>query len=89
MPRCFSQFSLLHAKVFMGFYGGFALLAFLALLPGSLSGRGDSLGHSLLAAIGSFSGPFAGAIARGFQPCCLAFSLRLLPFGAAFLVGGL
>ena len=28
---------------------------------------------------GSALGPMSGAISRGFQPCCLAFSLSLMP----------
>ena len=34
---------------------------------------------------GSALGPMSGAISRGFQPCCLAFSLSLMPICLAAL----
>jgi hypothetical protein len=73
----------------LGFYLVFAGLTLLALLPGNLSGHGDSLDRTVAAAIGAFSGPFTGAIARGFQSCCWRFALSLFPVCGAILGGGL
>jgi len=89
IERLFPYFSRLHGRIFLGFYLVFAVLAFLVLLPGSLSGHGDSLGLSVAASVAAVTGPFTGAIARGGQSCCLHFSLRVLPFCAAAFTGGL
>jgi len=40
----------------------------------------------MAATIGSFSGPFTGAIARHFQKCCLEFSVTLLPYSLLSLM---
>jgi hypothetical protein len=84
-----SHFERRHGWILLGFYLVSVALSLLVLLPGSISGHGDTLGRSLAAAFGAFSGPFAGAIARGFQSCCWKFSLGLFPVCAAFLGGGL
>jgi hypothetical protein len=82
------HFERLHLKIFLGFYLAFVALSLVALVPGSWSGHGDTMERSLLAAFGCFTGPFTGAIARGFQSCCWQFSLGLFPWCAAFLAGG-
>lgn len=47
----------------------------------------QDIGKGLLAAfLGTPLGPMTGAFARGFQKCCLNFSLQLLPWSAPFLV---
>jgi len=38
--------------------------------------------------VGTLLGPMTGAISRGFQSCCLAFSLSLLPWALAGLALG-
>jgi hypothetical protein len=40
------------------------------------------------AVIGTVTGPFAGAIARGFQSCCWRFSLSLFPYCLGILLLG-
>lgn len=89
MKRMFHRFTKAHLWILLGFYIAFAALSLLLLLPGSLSGRGDTLTRSLTASVGSFSGPFTGAIARGFQSCCLQFSLSLCPYCGSILGIGL
>jgi hypothetical protein len=85
----FAHFERRHGWIFLGFYLVSAALSLLVLLPGSISGHGDTLARSLTAAVGAFTGPFAGAIARGFQRCCWEFSLGLFPYCGAFLAGAL
>jgi len=89
MKRMFDLFTKMRLRILLGFYVAFAALSLLLLLPGSLSGHGDTLTRSLAASVGSFSGPFTGAIARGFQPCCLQFSLSLCPYCGSILSIGL
>ena len=85
----FSHFERRHGWILLVFYVVSAVLSLLVLLPGSISGHGDTMGRSIAATLGAFSGPFTGAIARGFQRCCWQFSLGLFPFCGAFLVCGL
>ena len=89
VKRLFPHFERRHGRILLGFYLVSVSLSLLVLLPGSISGHGDMLGRSVAAALGAFSGPFAGAIARGFQRCCWEFSLGLFPFCGVFLGGGL
>lgn len=89
MKRISHRFTKRHLWILLGFYIAFAALSLLLLLPGSLSGHGDPLTWSLTASLGSFSGPFTGAIARGFQSCCLEFSLSLCPYCGSVLGIGL
>jgi hypothetical protein len=42
----------------------------------------------MLTTLGTILGPMTGAISRNCQGCCPAFSLSLLPYCGAFLVGG-
>jgi hypothetical protein len=39
--------------------------------------------------VGTITGPFTGAMSRGFQSCCLRFSLTLMAYCAPFLLIGL
>ena len=89
MKSAFRRFTKPHFWILLGFYIAFAGLSLLLLLPGSLSGHGDTLPRSLTAAVASFSGPFTGAIARGFQSCCLKFSIGLCPYCGSILGIGL
>lgn len=79
-------FGRVHLLTFLGFYLVFAALTFLALAGGTESDRRE---YPLIAAtLGTISGPFTGAIARNFQPCCRSFSLALFPYCAAILAAG-
>jgi drug/metabolite transporter (DMT)-like permease len=89
MKDIFRHFERRHGWILLGFYLVGVALSLVVLLPGSISGHGDTFSRSLAAAFGAFSGPFTGAIARGFQRCCWEFSLALFPFCGAFLGGGL
>jgi hypothetical protein len=88
MRRLSHHFGRVHLRVFLGFYFAFAALTFFALNSGSES---DRRGNQVAAAtLGVVSGPFTGAIARHFQPCCWQFSLAVFPYCALSLgVGAL
>jgi hypothetical protein len=49
----------------------------------------EGFNRGLLTAGGTLFGPMTGAISRGFQGCCLKFSLQLLPWFAPLLVVGI
>lgn len=85
MKLSFSNFTRTHLRVLIGFYATFVVLSFLVMLPGALSGHGASLGTAVITSFGSISGPFAGAIARDFQRCCLRASMDLFPYCALIL----
>lgn len=82
--RLFQRFELVHLYVFLGFYLTFAALTYFALNSGSESDRRQNA--IVTATVGAVSGPFTGAIARNFQPCCLQSSLAIFPY-CAFLLG--
>jgi hypothetical protein len=84
--QVFRHFTRTHLHVFLILYVVFAGLSLLALTRQSASDWRHN--WNLAATIGSFSGPFAGAIARNFQSCCWKFSVSLFPYCAAFLLGG-
>lgn len=86
MKNIFRHFSRTHLHVFLGFYLAFGALTFFALWEQSPSDWREN--WNVAATVGCLSGPFTGAIARQFQGCCLEFSLGLLPYCAAFLLGG-
>lgn len=65
LRRFSGHFSGLHLKVLLWFSGVFAALTFLWMLPGAISGHGESLRNGVVASIFAFSGPFTGAISRG------------------------
>ena len=77
MKNVFQHFSLKHGYVFLGFYLAFASLTLFVLSRQSASDWRDN--WNVAATVGSLSGPFTGAIARGFQKCCWQFSLTLFP----------
>ncbi len=81
-----SPFTRKHLYTFLGFYAVFAGLTLYVLSQQSVSDWRDN--WNVAATVGSFSGPFTGAIARHFQSCCWRFSIGLLPYCAAFLAGG-
>ena len=80
------RFGRLHLGSFLVFYAAFAALTFIVLNAGSESDRRENA--ILLAAVGAVLGPFTGAIARHWQPCCAQFSMSLLPYCAGFLALG-
>ena len=86
MKSVFQHFSRKHVYVFLGFYLAFACLTLFVLSRQSASDWRDN--WNLAATVGSVSGPFTGAIARHFQSCCWQCSVVLLPYCAAFLLGG-
>lgn len=54
-------------RIFLWFYLVFAVLVFLMMLPGALTGHGEPLGNALVAALFAFSGPFDGMVSRSFN----------------------
>jgi len=86
MRHVLRHFTPKHLYVFLGFYAAFAGLTLFVLSRQSESDWHDN--WNTAATIGSFSGPFTGAIARHFQSCCWKFSVGLFPYCAAFLLGG-
>lgn len=86
--RIFSQvFTRVHLKILLGF-----VVVFTALTACWLSGQSPSdrrENWNVATVLFTFSGPFAGAIARHFQGCCWRFSLGLFPFCAAVLAMGI
>jgi hypothetical protein len=87
MKRVLQHFSRKHLYVFLGFYLVFAGFTLFVLSRQSASDWREN--WNVAATIGSVSGPFTGAIARHFQPCCWRFSVGLFPCCAAFLLGGI
>lgn len=73
--------------IFLGFWAVFAAITQWFLRLQSPNDYREN--WNVAATIGTVTGPLTGAIARGLQDGCLRFSLSLLPYCAAFLVGGL
>ena len=86
MKDIFQHFSRKHGYVFLAFYLALACWTFFVLSRQSASDWRDN--WNAAATVGSLSGPFTGAIARHFQSCCWQWSVTLLPYCAAFLLGG-
>ena len=76
-------FGVAHLLIFLGFYVAFAMLTYLALNAGTPSDRRENA--VVAATVGSFSGPFTGAIARRFQTCCWQAAMAVFPYSAALL----
>ena len=82
------RFPITRAHLYAGvaFYVVFAALTFFLL---SRQRPGDWRENwNVAATVGCVSGPFTGAIARGFQSCCWRFSVELFPYCAGLLLGG-
>ncbi len=79
-----NNFSRKHVATFAAVWLLFAVATFFLTNDGF-----DNNGRALLIAVGTISGPMAGALARDWQSCCLEFSLLLLPYCGAALVGAL
>lgn len=76
-----------HGIVFASLLTGFTLLTFLATNAGVDQGSEHNL-RVLQTTVGTITGPLTGAISRGFQGCCVRFSLTLMGFCAPVLVIG-
>jgi hypothetical protein len=81
-----SNFTKVHLKILLGFVVAFTWLSIWWLSQQSTGDQRDN--WNVATVILTWTGPFAGAIARHLQSCCFKFSLSLLPFCAAFLLGG-
>jgi len=77
-----------HVIVFACLLAAFTLLTFSATNAGVDKGSEHNT-RVLQATVGAITGPLVGAIARGFQGCCLKFSLTIMAYCAPVLVVGL
>ena len=76
-----------HAIVFVALLAAFTVLTFLATNAGVDRGS-DHNARVLQATLGTISGPLTGAISRGFQGCCVRFSLIVMAYCAPLLLLG-
>jgi len=76
-----------HVIVFVCMLGVFTILTFWITNAGVDRGSEHSA-RVLQATAGTITGPLTGAIARGFQGCCLRFSLAVMAYCAPVLVIG-
>ncbi len=83
MRRDLPAFGAVHLFIFLGFYLAFAALTYLALNAGTESDRRENA--VVAATVGSFTGPFTGAIARRFQSCCWQAAMSVFPYSATML----
>lgn len=79
-----NNFTRWHVVVALALWLAFAALTLVIVLHGLDHAAQRPLTVAATVA-GSALGPMSGAISRGFQPCCLAASLSLMPFGLAAL----
>ena len=79
-----NNFTRLHAIVALALWLAFAALTLVIVLRGLDHAAQRPLTVAATVA-GSALGPMSGAISRGLQPCCLAFSLSLMPLCLAAL----
>ena len=77
----------LHAIVFAGLLGIFSISTFLITNAGLDNGPEHNV-RVFQTTVGTISGPLTGAISRGFQGCCLRFSLALMAYCAPVLLVG-
>lgn len=76
-----------HIIVFACLLALFMVLTFLITNAGVVS-HSEHDARVLQATIGTITGPLTGAISRGFQRCCLKFSLTVMIYCAPFLLVG-
>ena len=82
-PR--THFSIAHVRIAIGLWLAFGgLAASLGFMAFAGAGR---VPKAALTAAGIILGPTVGAISRGFQSCCLEYSISLLPYCSAALIG--
>ncbi|MFM8496292.1 MAG: hypothetical protein ACKOEM_12320 [Planctomycetia bacterium] len=79
-----NNFTRWHVRVAFALWLAFAALTLVILLRGLDHAAQRPLTVAATVA-GSVLGPMSGALSRGLQPCCLAFSLSLMPFCLAAL----
>ena len=82
--RFVSNFTWAHLCVFLVTWFGFTVLT-LYILSRGLDDAQSRLLFVLSTSVASVSGPLTGAISRGFQGCCLEFSVWLMPYCATGL----
>jgi hypothetical protein len=80
-------FTRVHLLILVSFTLMFSLLTVWWLSHQSPSDRREN--WNVATTVFTFTGPFAGAIARHFQACCWRFSLGLFPYCAGFLLLGI
>jgi hypothetical protein len=76
-----------HLITFVVMLGVFMILTFLITSAGVDRGV-DYRARVLQTTLGTITGPLTGAISRGFQPCCLKFSLTVMLYCAPVLLIG-
>ena len=70
---------------FLGIFVAFTLLTF--LITNAAADRGVEHNWVVLkATLGTITGPMVGALTRGWQDCCLKFSLGVMMFAAPVLL---
>lgn len=80
-----NNFTRWHIGIGLGLWLAFAALTLVIVLNGLDQAAQRPL--TVVATVaGSALGPMSGAISRGMQPCCLAFSLSLMPLCLSALV---
>ena len=79
-----NHFTRWHVRVAFVLWMAFAVLTLFIVLRGLDHAAQRPLTVAATVA-GSALGPMSGAISRGLQPCCLAFSLSLMPYCLAAL----
>lgn len=90
LRRIFPFITQAHWRILLGMNALFALLTFLLLLPGALSGHGAEFPRVVMATVLAFMGPFDGALSGGHWTCssCHAITTKLAGFcGGALAVG--
>ena len=76
-----------HLITFVVMLAVFTILTFLITNAGLDPGP-DHDARVLATTLGTVTGPLTGAISRGFQPCCLEFSLAVMLYcGPVLLIG--
>jgi len=87
MMRLSNNLTKTHVMVFLCLLLIFSVLTFLITNAG-VDEASEHDARVLLSTVGTISGPLTGAIARGFQGCCLTFSLTLMAYCAPVLLLG-
>lgn len=82
-----NSFTRWHVRIFVALWLAFAALTLCVVLAGLDNATQRPLTVAA-AVVGSVLGPMSGAISRDLQPCCLAFSLSLLPVCLSALAVG-
>jgi hypothetical protein len=81
-----NNFSKKHLYIFLAIWILFSIATFVILCAG-LDGQNNYI-YIILTTAGTITGPMTGAIARQWQECCTAFSLKIMMFCAPVLLFG-